>query len=156
MHLSIPLNSALPRTQVIFQMSCCVIWMKSLIFLHHWILSGPDISARMLKYTAHSIAPAITIFFNLSLKHGRVLGAWKTSRIIPIPKVPKAMSPDSYRPISLLRILSKTLERRVLSVNYRAGCNLSLSQHSVGIQASRSIISVLLSTATHWFELLDT
>ena len=72
--------------------------------------SGPDnISVRMLKHTAYSIAPAVTMLF----KTWQVPSAWKSSHIIPIPKVPKAKSPDSYRPISLLSILSKTLERHV-------------------------------------------
>ena len=117
--------------------------------------SGPDnISARMLKYTAHSIAPAVRMLFNLSLKLGRVPSAWKSSRIIPIPKVPKAKSPDNYRPISLLSILSKTLEShvfRMLTTELEVTCPLVNTQGR-----SFFTISALLSTATHWFELLGT
>ena len=85
----------------------------------------------MLKYTVYSIAPAVTMLFNLSLKLGRVPSAWKSSRIIPIPKVPKAKSPDSYRPISLLSILSKTLEQhvfRLLTTELDVTCPLVNSQ----------------------------
>ena len=87
--------------------------------------NGPDgISARMLKYTAFSIAPAVTMLFNLSLKLGRVPHCWKTSRIVAIPKTPAAKSPDNYRPISLLSILSKVLERHVFQLITREHASL--------------------------------
>ena len=49
--------------------------------------SGPDgISARMLKYTAASIAPSLTKLFNVSLATGNLPSVWKRASIIPIPK----------------------------------------------------------------------
>ena len=65
-------------------------------------VSGPDhISARMLKYTANSIAPSITELFNYSIRSGKVPTEWKTSMIVPIPKFSKTMT------ISLTCILSR-------------------------------------------------
>ena len=110
----------------------------------------------MLKYTAYSTAPAVTMLFNLSLKLGRVPSAWKSSHIIPISKVPKAKSPNSYRPNSLLSILRKTLERHVFSLlttELDVTCPLVNTQW--GFKAGHSTISALLSTTTQWFELLD-
>ena len=79
--------------------------------------SGPDcISAQMLKQTAASIAPSVTLLFNQSLKQGQIPCNWKVSQVVPIPKVSPAKSPDNYRPVSLLSILSKILERHVYSV----------------------------------------
>ena len=58
--------------------------------------NGPDdISARMLKATAASIAPSVASLFNLSLKLGRVPLEWKESRVVPIPKVPAPTTPDA-------------------------------------------------------------
>ena len=49
--------------------------------------NGPDnISAKMLKSTATSIAPVLTKLLNLSITTGRIPGAWKTSSVVPIPK----------------------------------------------------------------------
>ena len=49
--------------------------------------SGPDgISARMLKGTATSIAPVLTMLFNHSIQTGKLPSAWKVSNIVPIPK----------------------------------------------------------------------
>ena len=66
----------------------------------------------MLNYTAFSVAPAVTMLFNLSLKLGRVPHCWKRSCVVPIPETPAARSPDnySYWPISLMSILDKVLE----------------------------------------------
>ena len=49
--------------------------------------SGPDnISSRMLRHTAFSIAPSITQLFNFSLQTGQLPIQWKTSLVVPIPK----------------------------------------------------------------------
>ena len=76
--------------------------------------SGPErISAKMLKHAAVSIAPSITKLFNLSITSGRVPRGWKLSSVVPIPKSRKPQSHDNYRPISLLCILSKVLEKHI-------------------------------------------
>ena len=77
--------------------------------------NGPDgISSRMLKSTASSIAPSIAQLFNLSICVGKVPSAWKLSFIVPIPKSSRSHDPNNYRPISLLCILSKMLEKHIL------------------------------------------
>ena len=76
--------------------------------------SGPDkVSARMLKETASSIAPSITNLFNCSIRFGKLPIQWKTSMIVPIPKSTNFANPENYRPISLICILCKLLERHM-------------------------------------------
>ena len=78
--------------------------------------SGADLlSAKMLMATATSIAPAITSLFNLSLTQGQLPAEWKLACIMPIPKSQDKSDPANYRPISLLSILSKLLEKHVQS-----------------------------------------
>ena len=76
--------------------------------------TGPDgISARMLKSTASSITPSVTTLLNLSPHIGCLPKEWKRSSVVPIPKKSSATMPNNYRPISLLSIVSKVLERHV-------------------------------------------
>ena len=74
--------------------------------------SGPDgISARMIKETASSTTPVLTRLFNQSIQTGELPLAWKSSNIVPIPKGPNSDELSNYRPISLLSIISKALEK---------------------------------------------
>lgn len=70
-----------------------------------------NISAYMFKYTAKNICSSVTSLFNLSLKMRQVPSQWKEACVSPIPKQSKQVSPDHYRPISLLCILSKIMEK---------------------------------------------
>ena len=79
--------------------------------------SGPDgVSARMLKMTAEFIAPSVCKLFNISLQTGRVPQGWKQSIIVPVPKTSAACTPDNYRPVSLLSVLSKVLEHHMYGI----------------------------------------
>ena len=76
--------------------------------------NGPDgISAIMLKSTAYSIAPRITNLFNKSIMSGRLPSVWKLSSVVPVPKGDDSSNVANYRPISLLPIVSKLLERHM-------------------------------------------
>jgi len=67
----------------------------------------------MLKQTVYSITPSVTKLFNLSLKSGVFPSDWKFARIVSIPESGDPSNPPSYRPISILSVLSKLLERHV-------------------------------------------
>ena len=57
-------------------------------------------SAKMHKSTAPFIAKSLT-------------SDWKVARVVPIPKGGDPESPANYRPISILSILSKLLEKHM-------------------------------------------
>ena len=76
--------------------------------------NGPDdMSATVLKATAPTIANGVMISFNKSIELGEVPKEWKTSSVVPIPKGNDTCQPSNYRPISLLSVLSKLLERHL-------------------------------------------
>jgi hypothetical protein len=59
---------------------------------------------------------AITRLFNSILRTGHYLGLWKFSQIIPILKPGKPpKEAQSYRPISLLPVLSKVFEKLLIT-----------------------------------------
>ena len=119
--------------------------------------SGPDgISAKMLKHTAVSIAPSVTQLFNLSIKNGRVPRGWKLSTVVPIPKSGRSHSPDNYRPISLLSVLSKVLEKHIHTLIFNhLKQHYPLSDCQWGFRNGRSTVSALLSTIHHWLQLME-
>ena len=75
---------------------------------------GADgMSSTMLRNTASSISPFLCKLFNNSLSTGHVPSDWKVSNIVPIPKGADAAQCSNHRPISLLPLMSKVLERIV-------------------------------------------
>ena len=119
--------------------------------------SGPDnISGRMLKSTAISIAPSITKIFNQSISTGTFPHAWKQSNVVPIPKSTNKGSPTNYRPISLLPVLSKLLERHICSLvtSHLEECQ-PISQSQWGYQPGKSTVTALLETTHNWFQLME-
>ena len=119
--------------------------------------SGPDgISARMLKHTAASIAPSVTKLFNISIKSGRVPRAWKLSTVVPIAKSARSHSSDNYRPISLLCVLSKVLEKHIHTLIFNhLKQYYPLSDSQWGFQSGCSTVQALLLTIHHWLQLLE-
>ena len=116
-----------------------------------------DISARMLKANAYSIAPSLTKLFNLSLTTGTVPNEWKVARIVPIPKTdcPSA-STSGYRPISVLPIISKVLERHVKElIDDCIADNAPISKYQWGFMHHRSSTSALISVFHDWLCSLD-
>lgn len=119
--------------------------------------SGPDgISARMLRMTAEFIAPSVCKLFNLSLQTGRVPHRWKQSTIVPVPKVSPACTPGSFRPVSLLSVLSKVLECHVHSiVTEHLQTSYPLAESQWGFLPGKSTVTGLLSTTYNWLSTLE-
>ena len=119
--------------------------------------SGSDkISARMLKSTASSIAPSIHKLFNLSIQLGRIPHQWKHSMIVPIPKSTRMADPGNYRPISLISILCKLLEKHICSLMHDHLSNShQLANSQWGFRSGRSTVTALLSVTHDWFSALE-
>ena len=110
----------------------------------------------MLKATAYSISVPLCKLFNLSLSSNVFPMDWKTSLVIPIPKQSSPNpSPSNYRPISLLSLVSKLLERHVFDWLYNFCKNNILSNNQFGFRSSYSVESALITTTHSWFSLLD-
>ena len=67
----------------------------------------------MLKDSAEIIAYPLTKIINFSLINGCVPNEWKEARVIPLFKAGKSDNMDNYRPVSILPVVSKILERAV-------------------------------------------
>ena len=117
-----------------------------------------NISVFMLKATAESIAEPLVKLFTFLLSKGKFPKLWKTVGIVPIQKsTNKSKSdPTEYRPMSLLSIVSKLLERIVHSILWEHLVEYApISDMQWSFQKSKSTTSLLLHTTHDWFTLLD-
>ena len=119
--------------------------------------TGPDgISARMLKFTATSITPSVTKLFNQSIIQARVPSLWKKSVIVPVPKTSDVTTPTNYRPISLLPIISKLLERHIyLLILHHLQANDILTTSQWGFLEGRSTVTALIKCSDDWLKSLE-
>ncbi|CAB3982156.1 Hypothetical predicted protein [Paramuricea clavata] len=117
--------------------------------------SGPDgIPARILKECSHQIAPSICDLLNHSLRTGRLPSEWKSADVTPIHKKDLKEPVENYRPISLLPIISKVLERCVSRRFYDHIIHLiTPSQH--GFLRNRSCITQLVQVLHSVGQCLD-
>ena len=114
--------------------------------------TGPDeIPARILKETATTIAPSLCKLLNRSLGEGYIPSRWKLANAVPAYKKDHV---ENYRPISLLCIISKVLERCVLNcINDRLEDLIADCQHR--FRSGRSSVTNLLDTLDYIGAMLD-
>ena len=119
--------------------------------------SGPDgISALMLKSVADAIVPSLTRLFNISISMGRFPECWKVSSVVPIPKSTNHSDATNYRPISLLPIVSKLLERHFYHIISDHLSNFHpLTTCQWGFQPGKSTTAALLAVTHKWLQALD-
>ncbi|KAJ8031032.1 hypothetical protein HOLleu_27625 [Holothuria leucospilota] len=77
-----------------------------------------DISCKILKIAKSIIVPSLTEIINLSIRTKSVPNLWKQAKVTPIFKSGDRNDVSNYRPISVLPILSKVLERAVFDSFY--------------------------------------
>ena len=76
--------------------------------------TGTDgLPACMIKDVASVISSPLSYIVNLSLKTGTIPAEWKEARVTPIYKSGPKNLFDNYRPISVLSVMSKVLERAI-------------------------------------------
>ena len=119
--------------------------------------TGPDeISSWMLRTFSNEFSSSISSLFKLSIGSGRLPVDWKLANIVPIPKVPSSQDVRSFRPISLLSILSKCLERHIYKhLLEHLQTNNILTDSQFGFRNGRSTVLPLLTVVNHWHLALE-
>lgn len=75
---------------------------------------GSDgIHGKLIKKCAHVFASPLTHLYCLSKEYGEIPSQWKTANVIPVPKN-KSKNLENIRPISLLPVFAKVLEKIVV------------------------------------------
>ena len=105
---------------------------------------GPDgIPARLLKETARQIAPSLTVLFNKSLRTGVLPRDWKLANVVPVHKKENKEQVENYRPISLLSLIPKALEKCVFNkIKDHVFAQINNDQH--GFVPGKSCVTQLI------------
>lgn len=93
----------------------------------------------MIKDCRNEISQPLTYIINLSLKSGIVPSIWKHAKVTPIHKSGDTKKPENYRPISVLPIFSKILERALhTQLSQYLENNELLTEFQFGYRRNRS------------------
>ena len=119
--------------------------------------SGIDhLSTKVLKDAFLMLTDQITYMFNLSLGNGTFPDAWKRATIIPLQKEGNTDDVNNLRPISLLPLPGKLLEKIVHGqiINYLED-NKLLTDRQAGFRASHSTISKIAEVTDDIYKSFD-
>ena len=119
--------------------------------------SGLDgISAKLLKEAGPIVSASLTYIINQSLTSGIFPDDWKVARITPIHKDDIKTNPNNYRPISVLPIVSKLIERVVFNQLYDFLMRHDLlADAQSGFRPCHSTLTALLDITNDWFSNMD-
>ncbi|CAH1975825.1 unnamed protein product [Acanthoscelides obtectus] len=119
--------------------------------------SGPDlIPAIVLKRCAAELAPVLSRLFQISYESGTFPENWKFAHVQPIPKKGSKTDPYNYRPIALLSVISKVMERCINRelLDYLERHSL-ISDRQYGFRHQRSTGDLLAYVTQLWSKLIQ-
>ena len=116
-----------------------------------------NIDSYILKLTSELIVPPITHIINLSLSTGVFPAHYKTGKIVPLYKGKgSTLEPSSYRPVCLLPVASKVLERAIyLQVVEYMEKNKFFHPNHHGFRNNHNTTTALLQLYDSWIEKVD-
>jgi hypothetical protein len=114
------------------------------------------IDAKFIKIATPSICNVLLEIINKSIKTGIFPDDWKASKIKPLFKKGDQTEPNNYRPVSILCVLSKIMERHVHRhfYSYLTKYELITSCQS-GFRSKHSTQSCLTKITDRWLTALD-
>ena len=98
----------------------------------------------MLKSCARELTPSLCGLFNSSLAEGKLPTEWKDALVVLVHKKGKKEDVTNYRPISLLCVVSKVLERCIFKHFEESLCPLFANARH-GFLQGRSTVTQLLA-----------
>ena len=106
---------------------------------------GDDgICIRVLKLAFSAIGPVLLHLINMCITTNNIPDLWKHSRVIPIHKSGDPTDPSNFRPISILPVISKVVERTVQrQLYYYLSSNHLLSPTQHGFRPRHSTETAL-------------
>ena len=131
--------------------------LKGLKQLKNGKACGPDkIPTTLVKDAANFISYPLTLIYNSSIKNGIFPDLWKIARVAAIFKSGKRCNSNNYRPISVLSIFSRVLEKIVHDQLHEfLKVNGILTNNQYAFRKLYSTIMSLINSTEHWLENAD-
>lgn len=138
-------NNSCPNSMAILSPDCEEIERIILGLRANCAVGWDGISAVLIRAARHTLIPIISHIFNLALTSGVFPAVFKRALVHPIYKSGDRGSVNNYRPISVLTILSKILEKIINSrlLNYLNSQNI-ISENQYGFRTGRSTEDAVL------------
>jgi hypothetical protein len=114
------------------------------------------LAAKFLKISADVVTETITYILNLSIQTKIYPNLFKTAKVTPIFKKGQKHDIANYRPISILPILSKILERHVSNnVKYYLNKHSLTHETQSGFRSHHSCETALTAILDDWINAVD-
>ena len=119
---------------------------------HGW----DEISIRMIKLSDVALVTPLKIIFTNCLRRGVFPEIWKCANVVPVHKKNEKNIKSNYRPISLLPIFGKVLEKLIYDSLYShlVSCDL-LNPNQSGFRPGDSTVNQLISITHTIFKAFD-
>nr|CAI5863097.1 unnamed protein product [Callosobruchus analis] len=129
---------------------------KAILSIKSESIGTDNISLTMIKMCLPTLLPYITHIINSCLESGYFPKRWREAIVIPVPKNSSPSNFNDLRPISLLPLFSKLLEK-IVQTQLVSYCNeLSIiPSHQSGFRAGHSTNTALLNITDNIFRALD-
>ena len=130
---------------------------KILLGLKNSKSSGVDnVDTYIIKLISHDILPVITHIVNLSIQQAKFPSMYKVAKVIPLFKKGDPLLAKNYRPVAILCILSKVIERVVFMqiVDYMSKNDLFHPNHH-GFRANHSTTTAMIQMYDTWVQAVD-
>ena len=114
------------------------------------------VDTAILNCSASYILPALTHIINLSIEKECFPTEWKTAKVIPLLKKGDPLNPQNYRPVAILPVISKILEKVVFCqiVQYMEENKLLHPNHH-GFRSGHSTETCLIQLYDRWVAALE-
>ena len=114
------------------------------------------IDTRIIKLIQPEILPALTHVINLSISSKKFPDYWKDAKIIPLHKKDDLLNPKNYRPVAILPIFSKVLERSIFNqISKYLTENSLLHPNHHAYRPSHNTTSALIQMYDTWVGAVD-
>ena len=119
--------------------------------------AGPDkVPTTIVKDVGDLVSKPLSMIFNSSLANGMFPDIWKLARVTPIFKSGAKKDVNNYRPISVISIFSRILERIVHDQMFDFLLeNNVITKNQSAFRKLYSTITSLICSTDYWYENID-